>query len=203
MSRITALAILFPLLLAGSDSPIALSVERATGDRWDTVDSSTVFRGGDEIRFRLRSTEPGYLYILNETAKGERSWIYPPPGDPTGNRIEAERDYTIPQGNASFRVSEKPGYESLYYVLTSVRLPGLPSATPPVERPPSPNTLIPRCHEGTLRARGVCMDGAAGARPVQDTGRIETIQQLLGSGARSGAAKTGKLFIYELRLAHR
>lgn len=203
MSRILALAMAVTVSAAAADGPMSLSVERASGDMWTAVDASTVFRGGDEIRFRLRSTEPGFLYILNETGKGERSWIYPPPGDLHGNRVEAGQEYTIPAGDAAFRVADQPGYDSLYYILTSVRLPGLPSAVPPIERPPANKTLLPRCNEGTLRSRGVCTDGNAGTRPVLDSRRIDTLQQLMGPGVRTGAAQTGKLYIYELRLAHR
>ncbi len=200
-----ALCVAWIALAGAADGPISLSIERAAGEKWNAVDSAIVFQGGDEVRFRFRSTEAGYLYILNESARGERSWIYPRPDDPAGNRIEADRDYIIPPGDAAFRVADEPGYDSLYYILTSVRLPGLPSAMPPVERPPARNTLIPRCSEGTLRARGLCMDNSAGARPVQDARRIETIQRLMrpDATARTGRGESGKLYIYELRLAHR
>ena len=192
----------FVLLLAAvatawpADSgPLSIGVERARGDAWDSVDASIVFKGGDEIRFRLRTSEPGFLYILNESGTGERMWIFPLAGNPTENRIEPDRDYTIPSGDAAFRVADQPGYDAIYYILTSVRLPSLPSAMPPPERAPSKSSLIPRCSESSLRARGLCMDSSAGTRLVQDPRKLESISQLIRS--------SGKVHIYELRLAHR
>ena len=180
---------------AADSGPMAISVERARGESWEPVDASVVFKGGDEIRFRLRSSEPGFLYILNETGTGERMWIYPAAGSATENRIEPGRDYTIPAGDAAFRVADQPGYDSVYYILTSVRLPSLPSALPPPERTPSKSSLIPRCSESSLRARGLCMDGSAGTRRVQDARKLESISQLIRS--------SGRIHIYELRVAHR
>lgn len=175
--------------------PLSITVERARGDAWDAVDPAIVFKAGDEIRFRLRSSEPGFLYILNETGTGERMWIFPGAGSATENRVEPDREYTIPSGDAAFRVADQPGYDIVYYILTSVRLPSLPSAMPPPERPPSKSSLLPRCNESSLRARGVCMDSSAGTRRVQDRRKVDTLSQLIGS--------SGKIFIYELRLAHR
>ena len=98
----------FVLLLAAvatawsADSgPLSIAVERARGEAWDAVDPSIVFDRGDEIRFRLRTSEPGFLYILNETGTGERMWIFPGAGNPTENRIEPDREYTHSVGRRS------------------------------------------------------------------------------------------------------
>lgn len=219
MSRVRAacpalfvFALLAPAEPSSSGGPISLLVERASGDEWKQVNASVVFDAGDEIRFRFRSSEPGYLYVLNETGRGERAWLFPPAGAPTENRIEAGQQYTLPAGDAAFRVADQPGYDSVYYILTSVRLPSLPSAVPPIPRPPDRGSLLPRCREGTLRARGVCMDQSAGARRVQDRRRIETIAQLFRAASPrdadqrhspEGVHASGKIYIYELRLAHR
>ena len=195
VSREFALFFTIVAAWAAETEPMSITVERARADAWDPVDASIVFKGGDEIRFRLRSSEAGYLYILNETASGERMWIFPAAGSATENRLEPGRDYTIPAGDAAFRVADQPGYDSVYYILTSVRLPSMPSALPPPERAPSKSSLIPRCKETTLRARGLCMDSSAGTRRVQDAQKRESIAQLIRT--------SGKFHIYELRLAHR
>jgi hypothetical protein len=179
--------------LLADAGPVTVTIERARGDDWQQTDPSLVFDGGDQIRFRVRSSEPGYLYILNETIRGERQWLFPTAGDPAGNRLERGRDYMVPETNAVFTVARQPGFESVYFILTTVRLPSLPSAAPAPETPPAENTLLPRCNEGSLRARGVCIDTNAGSRTVRDRRRIE---QLTGSAV-------GKIFITELRLAHK
>jgi hypothetical protein len=179
--------------VAFAADPLIITVERARGEQWERTEPSIVFSGGDEIRFRVRSAEAGYLYILNETVRGERLWLYPVAGDPAGNQITAGREYTIPESNASWTVAAQPGFESVYFILTTVRLPSLPAAAPPAEKAPSRNTLLPRCNEGSLRARGVCLDDTAGMRSVEDRRRIE---QLIGS-------TSGRIWIQELRLAHK
>lgn len=178
---------------AADSNPVTVLLERAQGENWLRTEPSVVFSGGDEIRFRVRSGEPGFLYILNETVRGERLWLFPTAGDPSGNQMEAGREITIPSASASFTVAQQPGFESVYFILTTVRLPSLPSAAPPPERPATKSTLLPRCSESSLRARGLCMDGNAGTRSVQDRHRIE---QLIGTAS-------GKIWIQELRLAHK
>jgi hypothetical protein len=180
---------------AGDPQAFSVLVERVSGQSWNLADPATIFRAGDEIRFRVRSSEPGFLYILNESERGLRTWIYPPAGAATENRIDNGREYVVPNGEAAFRVGEQPGYDSVYYVLTSVRLPSLPSALPPTERTASKSSLLPRCADGSLRARGLCTDQNAGARRVEPNRQPEWVAKLI--------PLAGKIFIYELRLAHR
>jgi hypothetical protein len=187
------------ILTAAPDTPLTVTVERASGEQWRPVDAATVFKAGEEVRFRIRPGFAGYIYVLNETAAGERMWIFPPASAPRSNSVVADRDYVFPDGDGALQIPDRAGYDFVYVILTSVRLPAMPPVPPRIERPVK-NTLLPRCKEGPLRARGVCLDETAGARPVDDPKRVESITKMVrGDDARSA----GQIVVHELRLAHR
>src|ERR1700758_3693679 len=72
---------------------MAVTVEQRIADTWKPVNSQTVFHAKDDIRFRLQSRMPGYLYVLNHASGGDQSWLYPRPEHQTSNQIEANKSY--------------------------------------------------------------------------------------------------------------
>lgn len=71
------------------------------------------FKNGDELVMKVRSTRPGYLNVLNFAADGSVVVLFPN-AFRRDNRIEADKEYTIPAAAdrdvISFRVSTLPGH---------------------------------------------------------------------------------------------
>lgn len=83
-----------------SDSRIAVTV---------SADKSTVTIDKDLLRFRVRSSESGYLYLFSGgTDKSELYALFPNPLD-SNNRIEAGRDVVLPSKAWSIVASGPPG----------------------------------------------------------------------------------------------
>jgi len=71
------------------------------------------FENGDELVMKVRSTKPGYITVLNFAADGSVVVLFPN-AFRRNNRIEADRDYTIPAPGdrdvIRFQVSTLPGH---------------------------------------------------------------------------------------------
>jgi Domain of unknown function (DUF4384) len=190
-----------------------IEVEAWRGETWQAVDSQTVFHAGDRVRFRFRVSSPGHLYVLNISENGDGSWLFPTPGKGQSSRVEAGTSYTIPADNAWFVIGGNPGYDVTYWIVTPTSV-NVQSPDTPVSKP---STLVPRCQEGPLRARGLCLDADAGARPLDKSRRLpiewkgsapslqsrelkfESAER--GTTVRAPASAEGAM-IYEFRIAH-
>jgi hypothetical protein len=217
------------LLCAQSqDEPrrLVIQLERKDNSEWRTVDPATIFANGDQVRFRIKSNFAGYLYVMNQGTSAAYTLLFPT--DETGrqNRIEPGREYLVPATSGSFRITGPPGQDIVYWMVTPVEI------APPVEGnprpgyvplPPAPppgtkmHTLIPRCDDAVLRARGNCIDSSAGPRKVQDSRSLpENLKSVPGLRSRelvfirqkdaavvsSPAGLKGPV-VYEFRLAHK
>jgi len=191
-------------------------LERNTGGTWAAVDPRTVLRSGDTVRFRFEANFAGYLYVLNQTSKGEYLWLFPTPETGLENAIEAGREYAIPSTEGAFRIPPSEGFDTVYWIVSPLKLPELP-ATPAPPAPPrakGDSPLRPRCQAGPLRARGLCLDDTAGARalrgaerlpqglaaPVPDAGQLTVERGETDNRITSGGEGP---FVYEFRIAHR
>lgn len=192
---------------------IEITLERATEDGWRTVSPRTVFTSADEIRFRFRSTRPGYLYVLNQTSAGSFLWLYPTKATGLENRIQAGQEYQVPSTDGSFRIPPVPGFDTVYWIVSEEVLKNLPDLPDPVA--PSRESLIPRCHGELLRARGPCEDDRAGAKPLT---RTELLPRELTPPPKTGVnlsikeaqgksqitiPESAPLFGYQFVIAHR
>jgi len=159
-------------VLAAENPPqqvIEITVELRQGSDWKPVSSQRVFHANDDIRFRLRSRIPGYLYVLNHASSGERAWLYPRPNQGFSNHVEIDKVYLVPDTKGSFIVGGEPGFDVTYWMITPESQDI--SAADPATRT-KPGSLLPRCREGLLRARGVCEDQQAGPHSVSDSSEI-------------------------------
>jgi hypothetical protein len=184
---------------------IEIAMERSENRQWKALDSHTVVDNGDTVRFRLRTSFSGYLYVFYRGSGGESAWLYPPSGT-SSNWIEKSTVYWIPSASASYRVLGKPGFDVIYWLISPKPLPDreqLPAREDRVER-----TMIPRCPE--IEDRTPCVDSRAGVvradlpeshlsglRPREI--RINT----QGETTRIAAGDQPGVFVYEFRLAHR
>lgn len=195
-----------------------LMLQRLEGSAWHTIDPGLVLAQGDRVRFRFRTNFDGYLYVTNQSTSGKYEQLFPREETGQDNRVEAGKEYQVPATSTVFRIAGPPGHEIVYWLVTPARLTEPPAR---FEAPPGPKTapltLIPRCDDTVLRARGDCIDNSAGPRMVP---RGEAMPQSLAAAADAGRRDllfmrqqdtsvisspvplTGPV-IYEFRLAHR
>jgi hypothetical protein len=147
---------------------LEITIEKRESGAWKIMDPSHVFQDGDQLRFRFKSNQAGFLYVVNEGTSGEQSTLFPSEQSGTENKIEPGREYLIPSTSGAFRVTGPQGYDTVYWVLSPVRI-GEPAKYRPLPPPPEPGkvpvNLIPRCDDTVFRARGECIDAGAGLKP--------------------------------------
>ena len=161
------------LLLAASLSLLAqqrleITIEKREAGAWKIMDPGHVFSDGDQLRFRFKSNQPGFLYVINEGTSGEQSTLFPSEQTGANNKIEPGHEYLSPSTSGAFRVTGPKGYDTVYWVLSPVRI-GEPAKYRPLPPPPAPGkvpaNLTPRCDDVVLKARGECVDSGAGLKP--------------------------------------
>jgi hypothetical protein len=193
---------------------IQVVVEKRTDSKWNAVDPHQVLHGKDEIRFRFRANRSGFLYVINHDTQGRHTWLFPTPETGERNQMEADKDYVIPATDGVFVLAEKPGYETTYWILSPVEL--RPRGTLDSDaNAPVENTLIPRCDDGPLTARGPCSDKKAGARRFSSTAKpqwfdnaapLQSRELKFKSDKERSSVSLGRAFdapvIYEFRIAH-
>jgi uncharacterized protein DUF4384 len=195
---------------------IQITLERYSARGWQGVDSRLVLDQDDTVRFRMRTNFSGFLYVTNLSTSGRYDQLFP--GSETGgdNKIEAGKDYLIPASEqGSFRVTGPPGQEIVYWLISPGPIDNR-TATP-TQPPRKPPTLIPRCDDTILRARGDCVDTTAGPKQVQETNALPAdlavfpnvqsrelvFMQLDKSSVVSSPASLKGPAIYEFRLSHK
>lgn len=206
----------------GGPKRIEIIVERSERGQPRRVDPSQVFETGDLVRFRFRASFNGYLYVMNHATSGSFVLLFPKEETGTMNRIEAGREYLVPMTeNGWFRLEGPPGYEVVYWLVSPVRLSeGRASLAVPKVPAPAPHlnpSITPRCDDTIFRARGECIDHAAGLKPLEKNAALpENLTGFSGAASRELTfVKSNKSaaiavqddseepFIYTLRLAHR
>jgi len=194
-----------------------LMLERLDGATWKTVDPALVLAHGDRVRFRFRTNFDGYLYVTNQGTSGKYDQLFPRQETGQDNHIASGKDYQVPATSVAFRIDGPPGHEVVYWLVSPVKLTDVPSRpiVPPAGNT-TPITLMPRCDEGVMKARGDCIDSSAGPKLIP-----RDVQVSKGLGAANAASRdllfireqntavisspaplTGPV-IYEFQLAHR
>jgi hypothetical protein len=195
-----------------------LQLERLQGGSWHVIDPGLVLAQGDRVRFRFRTNFDGYLYVTNLSTSGKYEQLFPREETGQDNRITASKEYQVPATSTVFRIAGPAGHEIVYWLVTPARLTDAPPRFPvPEGHKATPPTLIPRCDDTILRARGDCIDTSAGPKLVPrgadipqdlagaaDAGRRDLLfmRQQDTAVISSPAPLTGPV-IYEFRLAHR
>jgi hypothetical protein len=191
-------------------------LEERTGSAFRIVSPQHVFKTGDMVRFRVRSSSDGYLYVSNRGASGKYSQLFPARGGDNDNWLEHGRDYRIPPAARSwFRIEKPAGYETVFFTFTYSQLRGRSGVTPVLPKPieqRAPAELIPRCDDAMFRARGECLDVNAGPSAVPPgslegseafTPRDITIVPGPDSSVVSPSSPGNTPIVYEFRIAHR
>lgn len=202
---------------------VQITIEQKSGAGVRTVSAQRVFRNGDLIRFRLRPSFSGFLYVTNRSSSGAYLPLHPVAA--ADSRLVANRETVVPSGaGAWFRIDPPSGYDTVYFVMSAAPLAGTSAgmSTPaPLPPPPpgssAPPTLLPRCDDSLLRARGECLDSSAGPRALPESDAVPrglladsstasrdvvVVQKPDSAVVASGAAANVPV-IYEFRIAHR
>jgi len=185
------------------------------------VNPQHVFRTGDLVRFRFRSTFDGYLYVTDQTSSGRYLKLFPGTKAGADNRIVRGREYLIPATSGSwFRIDKPAGYETVFFTVTPSRVgervtPPPPPVLAPPPAQPLPADMLPRCDDGIFRARGECLDDKAGASaisPNEDapggdgsgklTPREIVVIRKTDSSVIAPATDGDAPIIYQFRIAH-
>jgi hypothetical protein len=194
-----------------------LMLERLDGSTWKTIDPALVLAQGDRVRFRFRTNFDGYLYVTNQSTSGKYEQLFPRQETGQDNHILGGKDYQVPATSMAFRIAGPPGHEVVYWLVSPARLNDVPARpTVPPAGNPTPLTLIPRCDEGVMKARGDCIDSSAGPKLIPRD--VDVSKDLAAANAASRdlffmrqqntavisspVPLTGPV-IYEFQLAHR
>jgi Domain of unknown function (DUF4384) len=185
-------------------SEMRIVLEQQMGSAFRVVNPQHVFKTGDMIRFRVRSSSDGFLYVSNRAASGKYEELFPAKG--ADNRLERDKDYRIPASSRSwFRIDKPAGYETIFFTFTSAPLVRRNQTYPkPVPQAPAAE-LIPRCDDALFRARGECLDVNAGAQAGGDglTARDVSVVQGPDVSVVTPASAGDAPIVYEFRIAHR
>lgn len=207
---------------ADAAQQILITVERETPQGWQVIDPAQVLDSGTRLRFRFKSSFPGYLYVMNQGTSGAYLTIFPGPDSGVDNRVDPGQEMLVPQTEGVFRVSGPSGYDVLYWVLAPARWPaGANSNYRPLPAPPQPgsklSSLTPRCDDSIFRARGDCIDLDAGVQKVEKPEQLPAnVRQAPGLQSRDLIFDKGKQVsvvtvpakptgpvVYEMRIAHK
>lgn len=98
------------------------------------VAKSKIFRGGDRVRFVVRTNRPGYLTVMNVGPSGNTHLLF-------SEYVDGFRPIEVPR-NSNLRFVGEPGGERLLFMLSNepnrlaAGLRGDPAASPPPYIPP-------------------------------------------------------------------
>ena len=217
-----SLSIFFSGFLYAQTPRMEITVERQAKNTVEVTSPQHVFHSGDLIRFRFKPSFDGYLYVMDQSTSGKYIILYPAKDAQATNHIERDKEYLIPTAKGEwFRVDDPPGYETVYFVISPLKLAKTTASDQPLppEPPPpgAPANLLPRCDDSIFRARGECVDVMAGPRAI---GKDDTVPAQLpaipATGSRDitvinkqtttvvapASGENGPL-IYQFRLAHK
>ncbi len=198
-------------------SRIEITLERQNGKAWKAVDPALVLNSGDVVRFRFKSNFDGFLYVTNYATSGQYNLLFPREETGRDNRVEAGKEYLVPETQAHFRIAGPAGYEMVYWYISPVSLGEKFDFRPSHPSNYRPPLLLPRCDDTALRARGVCLDHEAGPKAVEEqqsipgelapmrsmSSRELTIVQQRNQSVVSPAGSALAPVFCEFRLAHK
>ncbi|HYP08723.1 MAG TPA: DUF4384 domain-containing protein [Bryobacteraceae bacterium] len=179
-----------------------ITLERMEAGAWKAIDPSLVLDKDDRIRFKFKANFAGYLYVTNQSTSSTSTMLFPRVDTGSNNRILANREYVVPATKGAFRVDGPAGYDVVAWLISPVEL-GRPEAPPAASMPPA--NMTPRCDDTLFRARGACLDTAAGPQAAK---RAEKADDLVfirekDSSVISSTAPLTSPFVYEFHLAHK
>jgi hypothetical protein len=179
-----------------------ITLERLEQGAWKVIDPSLVLDKEDRIRFKFKANFSGYLYVTNQSTSATSALLFPRVDTGSNNRVVANREYIVPTTKGAFRVDGPAGYDVVAWMISPVEL-GRPEAPPVASMPPA--NMTPRCDDTLFRARGACLDTAAGPQAAKKEKQGENLVFIRekDSSVISTTAPLKAPVVYEFHLAHR
>ena len=201
------LAAVFLLAVSGAiaqnASRMEITLERRDGNAWKSVDPGLVLAAKERVRFRFKSNFKGYLYVTNHSTSGTSTLLFPRQDTGSMNQIDAGKEYVVPATQGAFRVEGPEGYDVISWMVSPVVLaaPSLPERAEPT----APVEMKPRCDDSIFKARGDCVDTAAGpkSQPADTPSRELVFMRQKNSSVIASPIPLKGPVVYEFRLAHR
>lgn len=108
-----------PVAPAVAESTMEVALYRRTpGGDAERVGTDFVFRSGDAVRFGVKASRDGFLYLLMKGSSGRSAVIYPDKRIARGQHsIKAGQEVLVP-GSLWFEFDRKPGTEVVYAMFT-------------------------------------------------------------------------------------
>lgn len=156
---------------------LEVTVERYEEKQWVERPSKYVFDQGDKLRFRVKANFGGYLYVTNLGTSGRYATLYPHKDTPRlQNLVEPGVPLHVPATTEAFVIGGPAGHDIVYWTVTPRRIGEIAPEYQPLPPPPAPKerpkSLVPRCDDVILRARGDCIDNSAGPKAVTDAQQL-------------------------------
>ncbi|MEP7367307.1 MAG: DUF4384 domain-containing protein [Acidobacteriota bacterium] len=175
-----------------------VTLDRMENEKWWPVEPGTVMKQGEHVRFRFKANFAGYVYVVNHGTSGVRALLFPNADAGMDNTVQPAKEYRVPSTQASFRIDGPAGHDQMFWIISATPLSETEALELTSSPPPEP-TLLPRCDETLMRARGECVDTKAGPRMIS---RELTIVQKNETAHVSVVGKLTKPLMYQFRLAH-
>jgi hypothetical protein len=95
-------------------------LKRGENNQYAEVDTDSMFKTGDRVRFEVRTNTSGYLYIVMQGSSGSWGLLFPSAEVAGGsNFVQPGETRTVPSGDrGQFVFDEHAGTEKLFVVLT-------------------------------------------------------------------------------------
>lgn len=117
------------------------------------VTTSHNFTSGDRIKLRIKSNSSGYLYVINQDASGQQTYLYPANGQKS-ELIQPGMVYTIPD-RGTIRFDNIPSNEKITVALAKFPLAQPSNIAATQESMPYSNGQTPY---------GACTDNSSGSK---------------------------------------
>jgi hypothetical protein len=92
-----------------------------------TVLPSHEFMSGDKVKLVYTPSVNGYVYWMAKGSSGGHTLIFPSPESGMDNKVERNKEYTIPV-KGTFRFDDKPGTEELLCIVSEQIMPDMEKA---------------------------------------------------------------------------
>ncbi|MGI4756762.1 MAG: DUF4384 domain-containing protein [Janthinobacterium lividum] len=143
---------------------VVIQLEQLRGDKVTPVRTEHVFQKDDVVRFRLNSAMEGYVYVVDHATSGEYSVLFPSGTTSGNNQVRIDTQFYVPAAEDGwFQVSGPPGFDTIYFLLSPVKLAVSTAQVKPGASEKLPESMMPRCDDTVFQARGECVDRSAGA----------------------------------------
>lgn len=224
LCRLISLALCFPSHNAVSQqaktpvtSELAIRLEQLRNEKVIPVRPEHVFAKDDVLRFRLKSTMDGYVYVVDYATSGEYTVLFPSSTASAGNDVHSDAEFYVPTPDTGwFQVGGEAGFDTIYFLLSPVKLAVSTAETKPKAGEKLPPSMLPRCNDKIFQARGECIDDSAGpavlprgaALPPQiSTAAPNASRDLVLVNDQDGNVKVTKTnngpAVYVFRIAHK